>query len=68
MRRNRGAMWRSENVSNAIPIADDIWEPLDNSRAYYDGYRCRKCGTVIVVEDYLDLPCYCKECEKNDQL
>lgn len=49
-------------------IADDIWEPLDNSRAYYDGYRCRKCGTVIVVEDYLDLPCYCKECEKYDQL
>ena len=44
---------------------DDIWEKLDNSRAYYDGYRCRKCGTVIVVEDYLDLPCYCKECEKR---
>lgn len=47
---------------------DDIWEKLDNSRAYYDGYRCRKCGTVIVVEDYLDLPCYCKECEKHDKL
>ena len=44
---------------------DDIWEKLDNSRAYYDGYRCRKCGTVIVVADYLDLPCYCKECEKR---
>lgn len=44
---------------------DDIWEKLDNSRAYYDGYRCRKCGTVIVVEDAIDLPSYCKECEKR---
>ena len=43
---------------------DDIWEPLDNSRAYYDGYRCKKCGTIIVVADHLDLPCHCKECEK----
>lgn len=46
---------------------DDIWEQLDNRGAYYDGYKCRKCGTVIVVEDAIDLPSYCKECEKRSE-
>lgn len=58
----------SVSMINGHPDKDDIWEKIDNSSAYYDGYKCRKCGTVIVVEDYLDLPCYCKECEKYDQL
>lgn len=57
----------SVSMINGHPDKDDIWEKLDNSRAYYDGYRCRKCGTVIVVEDYLDLPSYCKECEKRSE-
>jgi hypothetical protein len=48
-------------------IDDDIWEQLDNRGAYYDGYRCKKCKTIIIVEDALDLPCYCKECEKYEK-
>lgn len=46
-------------------IDDDIWEQLDSKGAYYDGYRCKKCGAVIIVEDAIDLPSYCKECEKQ---
>lgn len=43
---------------------DENWEQLDNRGTYYDGYRCRRCGSVIVVADYSELPCYCKECVK----
>lgn len=54
----------SVSLINGHPDKDEIWEQLDNRGAYYDGYKCRKCGTVIVVADYSDLPSYCKECEK----
>ena len=38
---------------------DDIWEFIGD-----DTYKCRKCETKIYVDNYLDLPPYCKECEK----
>ena len=58
----------SVSMINGHPDIEDIWEPLDNRGAYYDVYKCRNCGTVIVVADYCELPSYCKECEKYDTL
>jgi hypothetical protein len=41
-----------------------VWIELD-CETYYPIYECSNCGTQIMVEDYLQLPCYCKVCESS---
>lgn len=49
--------------TESVDVRDDIWEPLNICGGYYDAYKCKKCGHLIIVEDALDLPSYCKKCE-----
>lgn len=52
-----GVLERTVQTMQWIKVEDE---------AHYPAFRCSKCGAMIVVEDEcLELPCYCKNCEEG---
>jgi hypothetical protein len=37
------------------------------TNTYSDVYYCSNCLTEIMVNDGIELPCYCKACEQNEE-
>ena len=36
-------------------------------QSYYPVYQCSCCGNEIMVEDAIELPCYCKNCGEDEK-
>jgi hypothetical protein len=36
-------------------------------QTYFDVYYCSNCLTEIMVTDSIELPCYCKACEQDEE-
>lgn len=39
----------------------------EDVQSYYPVYQCSCCGDEIMVEDAVELPCYCKSCGEDDE-
>lgn len=37
------------------------------TETYSDIYYCSNCLAEIIVSDSLELPCYCKNCEQDEE-